>query len=84
MRINKKGALSIGLTVSAAVLAACGGSNDNTKSTTAEGSNQGENLASDQTISVGVLNELSTGDTLLVSDIGTNTAMNQYLEVFID
>lgn len=81
MEINKQGAsLSIGLALIAAVLAACGGSNGDTKSTNAEGSNEGKNHASDQTISVGVLNELSTGDTLLVSDIGTNTAMNQYLE----
>ncbi len=74
MKINKKGALSIGLTVTAVLLAACGGSNGDTDST------KGENRATNQSISVGVLNELSTGDTLLVSDIGTNTAMSQYLE----
>lgn len=79
MKINKKGALSIGLTVMTVLLAACGGSNGDTDSTSKD-STKGENQATDQSISVGVLNELSTGDTLLVSDIGTNTAMSQYLE----
>lgn len=79
MRINKKGVLSVGLTLTAAILAACSGSSNETESTGTESPN-GENLAADQSISVGVLNELSTGDTLLVSDIGTNTAMSQYLE----
>ena len=78
MKKFKKNHFLFSLTVLAAFLTACGGTEN--QSATSSTTDEEAAHAAEQTISVGVLNELSTGDTLLVSDIGTNTAMSQYLE----
>ena len=64
------------------LLAACGNTAETADSAVARSSEASttETLAADQTLNLSVLTELSTANTLQVQEIGTTTAINQFME----
>lgn len=67
------------LSCTALLLAACVNTADSS-STASSQTSSSETLAADQTVNLSVLTELSTANTLQVQEIGSTTAINQFME----